>query len=506
MSEPKDPLPLTAGMSRGESEPKASEGQPLGRIETARVPADQAIPGTPGSAGDRRAAPPVAQGPGRAAPPAPPRPGNSDGWGAGNLIRNGLVVVLLLAGGLGTWSAFASLAGAVIASGQLRVETKRQVVQHLDGGTVGAILVRDGDMVQEGQVLVTLDGSQLRAELTVLENQLYEVMARRARLAAEQFGEPDITFDQELLALADERPDVKRLVEGQRALFVLRIETLGREKSMLAERQTQIGEQITGAQAQLDATMRQSEIASEELETAQKLLEDGLIQRPRVLALEREVASLLGETGNLSSEIARLKGQIAEIGIDLLRMESSQREEAVTQLRDVEVRELELRERSIALKERLGRLEVRAPRSGIVQEMSVNTIGAVVRPADPMLFIVPTDSTLVVDARFEITARDQVNRGQETVLRFSAFNSRTTPEIFGTVTTVSTDAIRDEATGAFYYLAEVHITPEELARLGDVELVAGMPVEVYIQTGERSPFSYLMKPFADYFNKALRED
>ncbi len=430
----------------------------------------------------------------------------SDGWGAGGYIRFGIFCVALLAGGLGGWAATAKLKGAVISSGHLRVESQRQVVQHLDGGIVGEILVREGDVVGAGEVLIRLDGTTLLSELAVLESQLYELMARRGRLVAEQTDKLGITFDPELLAVAGADDEVRALVDGQQSLFEARLNTMEREIEVMHERQVQIREQISGSEAEIESLRRQNELIAEELVGQRKLLKKGLAQASRVLALDREAARLEGQRGQVVAQAARLKGQISELEIELLRLGASRREDAITKLRDLGFRELELKERRIALNERLARLDVRSPLGGVVLDMTVHALKSVVRAAEPILYIVPSDSALVVDAQVDPIHIDSVHAGQEAVLRFSAFNTRTTPELFAIVSKVSPDAVVDEATQQSYYRAEVLLKEGELLKLEGQELVAGMPVEVFIQTGGRTPINYLLKPITDYFNRAIREE
>jgi HlyD family secretion protein len=273
----------------------------------------------------------------------------------------------------------------------------------------------------------------------------------------------------------------------------------------MQERQDQIREQITGSAAETAALTRQSELIEQELVGQRKLLAKGLAQASRVLSLDREAARLEGQRGQMVAQTAQLKGQISEMEIELLRLGASRREEAVTTMRDLGFRELELKERRIALIEQLSRLDVRAPLAGVVLDMAVYALKSVVRPADPILYIVPSDSALVVDAQIDPIHIDMVRAGQEAVLNFSAFNTRTTPQLFGTVSKVSPDAFVDEATKRSFYRAEVLLRAGELPKLEGQELIAGMPVEVFIQTGERTPFNYLVKPITDYFNRAMRE-
>lgn len=449
--------------------------------------------------------------------PQPPaalvRPGTSasaqaqaQGWEAGRYIRYGLFFTALLVFGLGGWSAFAKLAGAVIAPGQLRVEAQRQVVQHPDGGVVGEIFVRDGDVVEAGDVMIRLDGNKLSSELAVLESQLFEIMARRGRLVAEQTGAEEISFDDELIEKARTDPGVATLIEGQRALFRARAETMDREIELTGERQIQLQEQIVGTEAEVTSLERQAELIAEELEAQRGLYEKGLAQVNRVLALEREAARLEGQRGQLVSRAAQLKGQISELAVERLRLGANRREEAIAELREIGFRELELAERRIALREQLSRLDVRAPRPGVVYDMTVHALQAVVRPAEPILYIVPNDTGLVIDAQVDPVHIDSVHPLMDATLRFSTFNSRTTPELFGTVARVSPDSLVEEQSGRRYYLAEVVLKEGELEKLEDRELIPGMPVEVFIQTGERTPLNYLVKPIADYFNRAMREE
>lgn len=429
----------------------------------------------------------------------------NDRWAARGYIRYGMIVSIVLGVGVGGWSATAKLAGAVISVGQLRVENQRQVVQHPDGGVVGAILVRDGDIVAAGDILVQLDGQILRSELAVLESQLFEIMARRGRLTAEQADLPDVTFDAELIEVRQTRADVDALIDGQMALFRARADTLARQVEVMGEQRAQLQDQIAGSEGEMAALIRQGELIEQELVGQRQLLKQGLAQAARVLSLEREAARLQGSIGQMAAQTAQLKGQIAEIEIEELRIRATRREEAIAESRELGFRELELKERRIALREQLSRLDIRAPRPGIVYDMTVHALQSVIRPAEPILYIVPNDTGLLVDAQIDPIHVDEITPGQAATLRFSAFNARVTPEIDGIVGKISADAFTEEQTGRTFYRAEVLLAEGEIAKLEGQRLIAGMPVEVYIQTGERTPFNYLMKPLADYFNRALRE-
>ncbi len=427
-------------------------------------------------------------------------------WTAGRHMWLGILTLCVLVFGVGAWSAFASIAGAIVATGKLKVESERQVVQHPEGGVVAEILVKEGDTVEAGDALVRLDSTLLAADLAIAEGQLFEIMARSGRLNAEADFLPVPQFDPELIAAAERNPKIASLIRGQQRLFTARADTVIRETEQLRERQTQIREEISGAEAQQVALVSQLDFVGQELDDLKELQKKGLAQASRVLALEREKARLLGQRGELIATIAGLKGQISEIEIQLLGLESGRREDAITELRDLEYRVYELREQRDSLIERMDRLEVRAPRPGRVIGMTIFALRSVVRPAEPLLYIVPSDVDLVIEAQIEITNIDSVHPGQAARLRFSAFSAQTTPDIAGTLMRLSPDAFNDEQTGRSYYLAQLAINNGELEKLGDVQLVAGMPVEAYIQTGERSPFTYMTKPMADYFNKAFREE
>jgi HlyD family secretion protein len=340
----------------------------------------------------------------------------------------------------------------------------------------------------------------------VQESQLFELIARRGRLEAEQTDSETIEFDEELLAAAAVNPEVQKLIDGQQSLFEARLKTMGREIEVMQERQVQIREQITGSEAEIEALTHQSALIEQELTGQRKLLSQGLAQASRVLALERESARLAGERGQKVSQSAQLKGQISEIEIELLKMRAARREDAITKLRDLGFREYELKERRIALNEQLSRQDVRAPLAGVVLDMTVHALKSVVRPAEPILHIVPSDSELVVDAEVDPIHVDSLHPGQEAVLRFSSFNNRTTPELFGGVVKVSPDVFVDEATRRSYYRVEVALREGELSKLKGQALIAGMPVEVFIQTGERTPLNYLVKPISDFITRAGREE
>ncbi|MBF9031695.1 HlyD family type I secretion periplasmic adaptor subunit [Rhodobacterales bacterium HKCCE3408] len=426
-------------------------------------------------------------------------------WSIRGPIRLGLLALLILVGGFGTWAARTNIAGAVVASGLIEVEQNRQAIQHPDGGVVAELLVQEGSTVSAGDVVLRLDGSDLASELAVVTGQLDELRARRARLEAERDGADEVAFPDQLRDAAADDAELQDILEGQRNLFDARRETLSREIEQLNRRSEQIAAQVEGLEAQRVAVARQQDLVAEDLEAQQDLLSRGLAQAPRVLELQREEANLLGSLGEIDSGIAQSEGRRTEIELVILQRLDERREEAIVELRQVRAEEEELAERARALTRRLDRMDLRAPVSGIVYGLTVFGPQSVVRPADPVMYLVPQDQPLIITARIPSIHVDQVFVGQLASLRFPAFDMRTTPELFGTVTRVSADAFRDDATGANFYEVEVVLYEGELDRLIDRTLLPGMPVEAFIRTESRTPLAYLVRPFADYFNRAFRE-
>jgi HlyD family secretion protein len=420
-------------------------------------------------------------------------------------VALGLAATLALVLGFGLWATLSRISGAIVAQGQIEVERDRQVVQHPDGGVVEEILVVEGARVAAGDPLIRLDGAALRSELAIVEGQLSELASRHARLVAERDETPALSIPADVLALAKTSTEVAAQIEGQERLFDARRATLAEQRELLARRIDQVRSQSDGITAQSAALATQLELIEQELQSQQSLLEKGLAQAGTVLALQREQARLDGQIGELAAELAKTEGQVTEIEIEITSLDTRRREEAATELRQIGPQMLELAERRRALVERIDRLEIRAPVAGIVLGLQVTTPRAVLRPADPVLYLIPQDRALVINARIAPIHIDEVSIGQPAELVFSAFSSRETPSLRGHVTLVSADALSDPQTGATYYTAELELDDDEQTRLGDQELLPGMPVEVFLQTGQRSPLAYLVKPFLDYFARAFRE-
>lgn len=424
--------------------------------------------------------------------------------------------VVLLGGAVG-WSVLASVSGAVIATGRVAVETRNQVVEHIDGGTVREILVRDGDRVARDDVLLRFADAQLRSEEAILAARYVELAARRSRLEAEFRGAGAIAWNRELAAIAAADPAVREILDGQERLFRAREAAVAGEVAQLRERIGQARKEIAGLEARAVALREQSALIARELEAQRKLFKQGLTQLARLLALERAAAGLEGQSGTTAAEIARVRGRIAEYEILILQIRSRRIEEAEEQARDAGAKENEVKERLASVRARLDGMEVRAPVSGEVFGMTVFAPDEVVRPGEPIMQIVPDDAKLVVMARVNPIDVDQVWPGQPAVLRFSAFPARETPEFEGRVVRVSADAVRDEETGLSWYEVELAMdapvrrggpagADDAPASDGALPVTPGMPVEVHIRTAERSVISYLVKPATDFFQRSLREE
>ena len=419
----------------------------------------------------------------------------------------GLLALGILVGGFGGWATLTEISGAIVASGQIEVDQNRQVVQHPDGGVVKDIYVEEGDAVSVGDVLISLDPSIEESELSIIQGQVFELMARRGRLTAERDGIGAITFDPRLIERAKTDAGIAELMQGQENLFQARVASNAKQIEQLTKRKSQIANQIDGIVAQRAAVATQLDLIEQELADQQKLLDRGLAQASRVLALQRSQAELSGDVGDLIAKQAESEGRITELDIQIEGLETTRREDAISRLRDQQYRTLELEERAGALIEKLMRMDIRAPVSGIVYGLSVFTPRSVIRPADPVMFLIPQDRPLVITVQVPPIDIDQVYVGQNAVLRFSALDQRTTPELFGKVTKVSPDAFQDDASRMSYYRAEILLNEGETDRLpANVTLIPGMPVEAFIRTQDRTPLAYLIKPLADYFAKAFREN
>jgi len=410
----------------------------------------------------------------------------------------------LLLGVIGLWSVLASIQGAVIAPGVTVVETYLKRIQHRDGGIIAEITVKEGERVGAGQVLVRLDETDTRAELAILQGTLDELSAKRARLVAERDDEAEIQFPEALLSgTAD--PRIADLLAGQRKLFSVQKAALAGRTEQLTERVGQLEQEISGLAAQYASKKEQTVLVREELANLRKLLQQGLVEVNRVFALDRERARLEGEEGELVASIAAAKGRISETKLQVIQITDDARTRSLSDLREAEAGIAETTERLIASGAKLARMEIRAPRAGIVHQLSVHTIGGVIAPGADIMAIVPDLDELVIDAQVRPEDIDQVNIGQAAQVRFPAFDQRTTPEINGEIVQVAADLTRASEDSLPFYAVRVRLGPEQIKLLGANKLKAGMPAEAFIQTHERTPLSYFLQPLTDQVAHTFRE-
>jgi HlyD family secretion protein len=416
----------------------------------------------------------------------------------------GFAVVLLLGGGVGGWAATTQLASAVIAHGSVVVDSHIKKVQHLTGGVVGEVRVRDGDHVHAGDVLVRLDDTITRANLGIVSKGLNELLARRARLESERDGIESVKFPDALLQHADD-PEVARTIAGESKLFDLRRSARLGKKAQLSQRVDQFTQQIGGFTAQAGAKARETDLINKELEGVRELWKLKLTPLTRLSALEREAARLEGERGQLISSIAEANGRISETKLQIIQIDQDLASDVAKELRETDSKIDEYVERKVAAEDQLKRIDIRAPQDGTVFESTAHTVGGVIAPGDTIMQIVPEADNLAVEAKIRPQDIDQVHIDQAAILRFTAFNQRTTPEISGAVKQISADTTTDQDTGQTSYITRIALPSDQLSVLGEMKIIPGMPVDVFIQTGERDVLSYLIKPLRDQLARAFKE-
>jgi HlyD family secretion protein len=416
----------------------------------------------------------------------------------------GLSVVVLLAGGLGGWASTAEISGALIAPGSIVVESSVKKVQHPTGGVVGEVRAHDGDLVKAGDVLVRLDDTVTKASLAIVTKNLDGLWARAARLEAEQRGLDKITFPPMLTSRADD-PDVKAIMASETKLFDVRVNGRIGQKAQLRERITQLNEEIAGLAAQEKAKDQEIELVQKELGGVSDLYDKHLVQLSRLTTLQRDAARLSGERAQYIASRAQAKGKITETELQIIQVDKDMVSDVSKDLRETNDKIGEFVERKVTAEDQLRRVDIRAPQAGMVLQSTVHTVGGVITAGDTIMLIVPQADDLQVEAKVNPQDIDKLQLGQKTLLRLSAFNQRTTPELNGIVTRVSPDVTTDQRTGQSYYTIRVSMPPEEVARLGEVKLIPGMPVEAFVQTGERTLLSYLIKPLNDQLMRAFRE-
>jgi HlyD family type I secretion membrane fusion protein len=419
-------------------------------------------------------------------------------------IAFGMAVILFGLGSFAAWASIAGLSSAIVASGTLKVLNSRKKVQTAEGGVVRELAVQNGVQVAAGDVLVRLDDTMARSSLEILQSNYDQVRAAVARLHAERDGAAAIAFPQDLLARAD-NTSVADVLDGQRALFTARRRSLDGQVAMSRERIGRLEEEIIGLEAQSDAKAQQIVIITREHGDLKDLLAKGLVQRPRVLALEREVLRLQGEKGEHDAGIARTRRQIAETELEILQLTRNFEKEVSDALGEKETEMFGLAERVASARHTLDQQVIRATATGIVVGLDVHTVGGVLQPGATLLEIVPVEDNLVIEAQIRPVDIDNVTVGQDADVVFSAFPHRQIPRSAGRVTYVSADVLSEPRTGAAYYVAHVAVSPEDLADLKEFRLIPGMPVEVFVRTGERTPLAYLVQPLRDSISRAWRE-
>ncbi|GGE01064.1 HlyD family type I secretion periplasmic adaptor subunit [Aureimonas endophytica] len=416
----------------------------------------------------------------------------------------GVSLCLLLAGGLSTWAATAKLSGAVIAHGTLVVASSLKKVQHPTGGVVGELLVREGDRVNAGDVLVRLDATQAKANLQIVLKQIDELLARQAREQAEQTDATTVTYPADLLGRRSD-PEVARIMEGEDKLFGIRREAREGQKAQLREKIAEFRQEVNGLGEQIAAKDQQLQFIDKELAGVNDLLTKKLVQFTRLAALERDKAALRGERGQYVASIAGAHGRIAEAELQIIQVDHDMRSEVSKDLADIRGKLAELGERRTAAEDQLARIDIRAPQDGIVHQLDVHTVGGVIRPGDTIMEIVPLGDELVVEARISPQDINDVHVGQAAGLRFSGVNSRTTPELDGDVHQVSADISQEQRTGASYYMVRIVIPKSQFDRMEGVRPVPGMPVEAFVKTQDRTALAYLIQPLSDQIARAFRE-
>jgi HlyD family secretion protein len=421
-----------------------------------------------------------------------------------NTLFTGYASIALLVGVFGAWAALSDINGAVIASATIVAESYSKRVQHPDGGIVSRILVKDGDRVTEGQALVMLDPTDAKAELGIIDGSLAELQVKKARLEAQRDGGKKLVINDEVRRQIGE-DKLASIFTGQEKLLESTADSLKGKSEQLREQVSQLKEQIAGIEAQLVSKKKQSGLIQKELTSLRTLQEKGLVPNSRVLSVEREAARLTGEDGELRASKAGALNRISEVELRAIQLQEDVRTEALVELRDAEVKIAELQERRVSLSSRLARTSINAPITGTIYQLAVHTEGGVIGSGETLMLIVPEGDDLVLQAQVQPNDIDQVQAGQPAQVRFPGFNARLTPEIFAEVQQVAADTTRIDNSSPPYYAVRLVISAAELKKLGNNKLKPGMTAEAFIQTGARSPLSYLLKPLIDQFSRAFRE-
>ncbi len=425
-------------------------------------------------------------------------------WSTRRPLLLGLGSFVLLVGVIGFWSVRADIAGAVIGLGVIEVSSTQTAVQHPMGGVVKEVLAREGDRVAAGDVVVRLDDFQLLSDLKVVEGDLFETLAAIARLEAEVEGRPSLTLHP-ALAEAASIPEYGRLIDRQQRDLDAFYASIAAEDGLLDEQVSQIQAQIVGIEAQLAASTDERALISAELLTARDLNARGLNRDADLVALEKAEVATRGEIGKLTAQIAELRGKIAEVELKRLQILPDAETSAAQELAKLRPERTRFLERRASILDGLTKLDIRAPVSGQIYQSTVQGLRSVIVAASPLMMIVPDDDPVLANVRVAATDIDQAYVGQSASLKFKSFNGRQIPIILGRVAQISADASLDTTTRKTYYQVKVGLLPEEMAKLGDKDLIPGMPVEAFLSTESRTPLSYVLRPFMFYFDRAFRD-
>ncbi len=424
-----------------------------------------------------------------------------------SLRRNGLTVLGLaglLVFGIGGWSATATLSNAAIGEGTVIIDESVKKIQHLQGGIVSKLLVREGQHVQAGQILLQLDSATVKANLGIVESTLAQLYVRRSRLQAESVGADSFSTD-DLTRSGLRVSEKMRFVEGEMELFAARRSAMLGMKKQLEEQIAQISAEVTGHQMQLSSINSAAVLVAQEEDAAESLYRKKLITLQRFNALKRQSIQLEGDKGERTAAMAQAETKIAQTSLQILQLDEDRRKENSTELTDVDAKIAEMEERRTAGTDQLNRLDIRAPVAGQIYQLDVHTVGGVVAPGEQLMLLAPDQQSLTVDTKIATRNIDQIFVTQHADIRFSAFDQRTTPEVTGEVVAVSPDAVTDPRTGQTFYSVRVRPTPESLALLKGLVLYPGMPAEVFIRVADRTVLSYLTKPLTDQMRHTFRE-
>ncbi|MDE1992160.1 MAG: HlyD family type I secretion periplasmic adaptor subunit, partial [Rhizobiaceae bacterium] len=432
--------------------------------------------------------------------PASPMPRLRGVAWTGNLLIGFFVI------GLGVWSVLAPLKSAAVAAGIVEPEFSRKTVQHLEGGIVRRILVKNGDTVTAGQVLIQLDDTKSRSERDSVQGQLWDAEGMRARLIAEQADRDQITFPADLKTLMYSNPEVSAIMIGQQRIFDARRQVTQSEIAIAHEKMRQVQQEIVGLDAQKAALSDRIEISRQELDSVTTLVAKGAERKSRLFNLGREKADVDGQYGQLDAQIAQAYQVINETQAGLVKMESDRQSEIAQGLRDKEGQIVQLSERLLSIEDELTRTDIRAPEDGVVMDLRVHTAGGVVGAGEPLVDLVPSDDHLVITAHVRPEDINVVHPGLEAQVHLVPYNQRRVPLLKGKVEYVSADRLVDKQTGQSYYAATIRVTDERLAKMPDVKLVPGMSAQTMIETGQSSVAFYAVRPLLESFNRAFRED